>query len=503
MTRTLPGLIVLMALAALYIPPVAAGSEAIEESAQISPCEDDISFITIEAFLTHIKDVHPLFEKEQYTAQILQEEQNGYLGGQDWLVNGTVDYSYYERTYAQLGPDITTTLAGNATIQRHLWATGGSFFASADVAYVDQSPYSIFPQNFYQNQLTLGYSHPLIKNKGGLLDRFPFLSKEYEIANAEVRALENQEAFLVSCAEKYIDWVSLSDQIKVNEERLHLSEQELESSKKKREAYLVDTVDVLRAEDAVRIARQKVAFVRLQMEALRSELAVLALDMDLSNTTPCFDLFQFKPLPDSQFKEGCSRILKQSRILGPLQIMVRQLEFSQLKFDEELKPDLSAFSQLSMKNADNNLLEGMFLDEPDVRVGLMFSVPIERRTARSQLRQIDLQTHQIQKQIEEVSLNLLAAFTNLHVQLTQLMAVLELNREQIESARVKTLEEMRMYNHGRSQMTFVIQGRDNELNAKLVYIQNAALYQKLMVHYHALLDEILDSNDRVAEGIWQ
>jgi hypothetical protein len=37
----------------------------------------------------------------------------------------------------------------------------------------------------------------------------------------------------------------------------------------------------------------------------------------------------------------------------------------------------------------------------------------------------------------------------------------------------------------------VIQSRDNEENAKLLYAENAALYQSLLWQYRALLDVLL------------
>jgi outer membrane protein TolC len=77
--------------------------------------------------------------------------------------------------------------------------------------------------------------------------------------------------------------------------------------------------------------------------------------------------------------------------------------------------------------------------------------------------------------------------------------VLKLNQEQIESARQKTEEELKLYNQGRGDLTFVIQSRDNEENAKLTYAQNSIFYHKLILQYHALLDELLPSNGEMHE----
>jgi len=68
--------------------------------------------------------------------------------------------------------------------------------------------------------------------------------------------------------------------------------------------------------------------------------------------------------------------------------------------------------------------------------------------------------------------------------------ILELNQAQIESAQEKTKEELKLYNQGRGQLTFVIQSRDNEQNARLSYVDNAALYHLLKLQYQALLDKL-------------
>ena len=68
---------------------------------------------------------------------------------------------------------------------------------------------------------------------------------------------------------------------------------------------------------------------------------------------------------------------------------------------------------------------------------------------------------------------------------------MKLNQAQIESAGEKTLEELRMYDQGRSQLAFVIQSRDSEQNVRLGYTGNAALYHILLLQYHAVLDELL------------
>ena len=130
------------------------------------------------------------------------------------------------------------------------------------------------------------------------------------------------------------------------------------------------------------------------------------------------------------------------------------------------------------------------MDKPDIIGGLQFDVPLGSRTAKSQIAKTDLQIAQLEKKRDELTINLVAALTNLYIQIEELEKILTLNQEQIESARAKTAEELKLYNQGRVDLTFVIQSQDGERNARLNYAMNALTYHKLITEYRALTDTL-------------
>ena len=130
------------------------------------------------------------------------------------------------------------------------------------------------------------------------------------------------------------------------------------------------------------------------------------------------------------------------------------------------------------------------MDKLDTFVGLQFSLPLGNRTAKSQITKTDLRTTQLKKQLLDLSLTLTSALANLHIQINELEEVLKLDIEQIESAKVKTREELKLYDLGRGELTFVIQSQDSEQNAKLTYVGDAVTYHKLIIAYRALMDEL-------------
>ncbi|MDH4035424.1 MAG: hypothetical protein OEV80_16645, partial [candidate division Zixibacteria bacterium] len=56
--------------------------------------------ITQEQFLDHLKQSHPLFDREKLTAQIEAEEQKSLLGREDWNVQSSLFLSHEEPALA-------------------------------------------------------------------------------------------------------------------------------------------------------------------------------------------------------------------------------------------------------------------------------------------------------------------------------------------------------------------------------------------------------------------
>jgi outer membrane protein TolC len=447
--------------------------------------------ITQDEFLSQLKQVHPLFDKESLTAQIEKEAQQSLIGSQDWNILSSVSFAHEEPAIPIMGPDRTDALSISGGIEKLFWKTGGRFSTSYSFNRVNLkiNPSLGIPDLYYQNQLAFTYIHPLLQNRNGFLDRFQYGLRQFDINVAEIQALENQESFLTGSAIKFLEWVFLTEQEKIIQERLNLSNESLANTKKKRKANLVDEVDVLRAEDAVRIAKQNLVLVESQRKSLQAELAVLSQNDDLHNLNPEFNLYSGENLPPQD--EAILQLKQNSRLIRALDIRIQQLEYSRLGFEETRKPQLSLLAQFNIKNADEKFGDALGMDKPDFIGGLQFSVPLEKRTAKSNIAKTDLQIAQLGQQREEFIISLVAALSNLYIQIEELKKILLLNQEQIESAKAKTAEELKLYNRGRVDLTFVIQSQDGEQNARLTYAVNALTYHKLLLEYRALMDQLL------------
>ena len=459
-------------------------------------CPAGAQVITQDEFLNQLKQIHPLFERERMTSDIQKEERSSFLGAEDWNLLSTVGFSHEEPSVAFAGPERTDAFSVSGGVERAFWKTGGRLSASfsSTRASLKIDPLWGFPDSFYENRLAISYAHPLMRNRNGFLDRLQYNLKRFDIDFSDVQALENMEGFLAKCADKFLDWVLLTEQMKIASDRLRLAEDELTRTKKKRRAHLVDQIDVIRAEDAVRIGKQSQMLVESQWKSLQAELAVLSQNDELYNVTPQFDLYQTEELIG--LEDALTELKAKSRIITAINIRLRQLRLARSGYDETSKPNLLFLAELNTKNLDESFGKSLAMDKPDALIGLQFSVPLEKRTSKHQVARTDLQISQLKKQLDQVTLELSSALTHLHIQIRELEDVLKLNQEQIESARQKTQEELKLYNQGRGDLTFVIQSRDNEEDAKLTYAQNSIFYHKLLLQYRALADELLPSTGK-------
>ena len=83
-----------------------------------------------------------------------------------------------------------------------------------------------------------------------------------------------------------------------------------------------------------------------------------------------------------------------------------------------------------------------------------------------------------------------AQFLSLITKLAYYINVLDLGKTQIEISKALSLEEMKHYQQGRSQLFQVIQAQDSELQEKLSYAKYVLDYLSYQLELDALLDRL-------------
>jgi len=129
-------------------------------------------------------------------------------------------------------------------------------------------------------------------------------------------------------------------------------------------------------------------------------------------------------------------------------------------------------------------------DNQDLGVFLQYKYPLGNTRATREFEKVQLQVRQLKYASDEAELGLESAARNLLIQIQELEKAMDINQQQLETGRQKTEAELKRYNQGRGDLTFVIQSQDNEQNIHLSYAQNAALYHNLTLRLKAILDEL-------------
>ncbi len=459
--------------------------------------------MTFNDYLNLVQETHPFFKKEAISLDIERQEQNRFSGDQDWIVRASPFYSHMENTsISSLTPAEIDSIGIGTAIERTFWRTGGLLSFSYDYVRSDQDiddlvipGIATIPFDsgvFHENGLSATYTHPLLQNKGGVLSRLGYELQEYSVKAVKVNILENQELFLLEVGDSFIDGALLVEQRRILHKRLELAKEELERTSRKRKQNLVDKVDVLRARDSVLNVEQNVLGIEARWKAKQAELTAIA-QLDLSKgLIPQYDIYKLATLPS--IDDAIAMLKQNSRILNVMKIRIDQLEHQKTGFIEQGKPRLDLDVSGGLRSGDNKFSDSYSYDKPQFSAALRFSYPLGNRTANAEILKTGLERDRAQENMNSIELGLEASLRNVMTQLKELEKVLMLNRKQILVAKDKTKAELQRYEQGRIELTFVIQSRDNEQNVQLIYAQNGALYHKLLLRYHELMDQMIDSS---------
>lgn len=449
--------------------------------------------ITLQDFLDMVYQNHPFFSREALTAEIEKKQAESLLGAKDWQFSVSPYYSHLgEASAAEYSAQSLDSIGGEAAFGGPIWTTGGTLGFSVVSDYNIRHYGSGTPNSeAFKQSIGLSYTQPLLKNMGGILDRLGYELSAYGINLAEVQSLENEEDFMLDLSTRFLDWVHLSEMVRIFEERLRLAGEQLAQVEARYRSNLVDRVDVLRGEDAVRSAEQGLLQLETKWKARQAELAVLARSEEIYEKSPVFELYVLEELPEME--ESVSALIENSRLLGTFQILENQLVHQRAGLLEEKRPELNLIFSGGLAGRDEKFVSSLEITKPDVTVSLEFKAFPGNQGIKAKIEKIDLQVRQLQDEKGGFAISLEASIRNLQIQIVEMEKILELNQAQIRSAQEKTEEELKLYNQGRGQLTFVIQSRDNEQNARLSYADNAALYHNLIFQYHALLDELFPS----------
>ncbi|MCK5619460.1 MAG: TolC family protein [Candidatus Krumholzibacteria bacterium] len=461
--------------------------------------------VTMDEYLERVKTTNPYFHVEKMQKDIAQKESDRYLGRQDWRLNANGSINHVEPLQiTPFDPDRVDVFVLGAGTERRFWGSGSPLTVDWQTDVTDQKipgfsipgpgpgggiEIPIGPPTFYRNILSATWSLPLMQNSGGELDRLEYDLSLYDIDINDVTALENQENYLLDVGSTFIQWALAEEQIRIAEDRLDIATEELDRSERKRTAFLVDEVDVLRSRDALLGTQSALYLIESQWKTVQAELATLAEDGEIYQSKPQYDIYDLPGPPE--IESFVDHVTHRTRLVRTLEFQLEQIVRLEQGYDDIKKPELALNLRAALLGGDEDFTGSFEMTNPDVGIGLVFSYPINNRTASADVEKTRLQIRQLELSIQNTQLSLEAAARTIIVRMRELRDVIDSNIEQISSNKKRTEEEIKLYTQGRNDLTFVIQSRDRVALSELEYAGNAAEYHQLLLQLRALSDELL------------
>ncbi len=449
--------------------------------------------LTPDGLFRAIEENHPLFQRTTYGPQIIEKEKAALRASEDMNLSSSFEIGHQPQTSSMSSLKNTTgvTLSGSAS--RMYWSTGGVLTAGAELgsswmSYEDSPTTASLDNNSFENSIYVTYLQPLMKNYKGTLNRIPREMKDIEIDVDALQSAEEKENLLASNMDSYLYWVYYIEIDEILENRLALSRESLERNLDKRRSNLIDEVDIVRNRASVKSTELAIQSNKMQMDALLAGLARTTGVENISEMTPVFALHEMPELPP--LEDILTDFSENSRTLGQLRKSIEQIEYTRLIYEEQLKDDLSAFGRAGLTEADPNFGKALLIHKPEIAIGLTWEFSREKTDIRNNLEALSLSIEQLEKQIDETELAIESSIRSIYSQLVALQGVLATIEEQYELAKEQTAEEIKLYEMGRSDYSYVIQSQDSEESIRQSYAQNALTWHRLRQNLLSLTDSM-------------
>jgi len=446
--------------------------------------------IELEDYLGLVQKNHPFFIKEELAVEVEQSRRETLLPRYEWHYSLMPQYTILDQPSAS---DFLSNLVQAAALEAGMqrsFADGRRMGFSVSTGYTwMQTPPVTTEKNSFQHGVEVSLSWPLKKNME-LLARLGYDLQEYTIKAQEVAMQENRENFLVEPATLFIDWVYALELVDIYQQRLELAEEQLATTNRMFRSNLIEKLDVLRAEDAIRMAQQAIFEYESLAKSIQAVLATLSDTQVIYEDKPVFDFYAFVELPVAA--EAAARGKANTRLKEPLMFAIEQLRFRSEAFGEREKATLDLFLEAGIYGPEDAFVDSLKVTHPQATIGLSYSPATGLEQVAADRAFISTQIRQLEKEIEVLEKAVETNVTDLLIQAVELEKIIELSRQLIESAEEKASEEARLYSQGRNMLTNVIQSRDSVQEQKTKLVDNFARYHRLIIQYRAFMDELLD-----------
>ncbi len=431
-------------------------------------------------FIDRLVDVHPFFQEQELASKIKRIDRDYAFTTDEWTLGANSKYKNENDSISSTYNDLNThTLSLSAS--KNFSDNGSSL--SLTQTWTEKSQ-DIESSN---KKFSLDYSVPLWKNRNGINMRMDADIASIDVLIDRIDKKEKRESFLLEKLKKFVDLAYAQEQKSINEQHLILAAENLELTKKKYEASIVDRVDVLLQEESFIKSKQQLLQSEQDLILLQHEIAVL-LDLEKTEFTAEFDLFEQHSTTIVDLK---GYIFGNSRVGKIADLNEQVLRRQQLSLNNKLRPELDfnlGFSSESNGTTYLNVLQGF---NPAITLGLDLKYPLGNTKSISSVAKNQVSIDRLEQQKQDQLLSIYLQAKVLREKITLLSEMMDSNRAQIDISKERTSQEKYRYANSQGQASLVISSQNNEQSALLSLAKTAINYQKTVLDYMAAVDKLL------------
>eukprot|EP01047_Picozoa_sp_COSAG01_P002592 COSAG01_NODE_69_length_28801_cov_10.460038_18_plen_481_part_00 len=453
--------------------------------------------LSLDQFLDLLKLKHPYLQQLSYQVQLQDQLVIQARAIDDWSLSLEPSSRYEEPVSNSMFSSRSFSSHGvSLRSQRFLWDRAATFSFDVNFDYVNQDyplvdfggEKTSFGRNkAYQHFVGVTYSLPLLKNRKGELSKFPFVYAKQEAKIQGIHLEENEESFKLSMILSYLEWVLLLEQEKIAKERVSIAAAQLKLIQRRVKSNLAERIDLLRAEDALRLAKQDLLQRQLNFESKKAYLSEILQDQRVLAYFPKYDFYDLSKLSLTDLDPTANTLDRLARIKS---LTTASFDLQILNKEQSALSELDLILTGGMQAEKESFSKAIFPDKPKGAVFLMYKKLFRNRKLSAELAALSLQKASFLKEYDGYALNKKAEQQALLTQLKTLKSIINLNRAHIRSAQKRYKEETRRYNLGKAELRDVIQARDNQESAKMMLTQQVFSYHQCYYRYLAEMDRL-------------
>jgi len=452
------------------------------------------SSVSLTNLLEDTYNSHPFFKSlnlQKDIAELSIKKQTSFL---DPTIALTPSFSKSKPTTSSpFVPEETTSMGLNSTFSKKFWLTGGTLGANANLNS-SESTYSSQAQQFgllsdyYENSVGISYVHPLLKNRAGVLDKIGFKTKMLEYQLTQVKLLDQKQSFTLGIIFQFLDWYAEYKELNNLKSRYFISKRQYTDTKNKFSKNLAERVDVIQSEDSLKNLEQ--LFI-LKESTVYSKIKQLELivSFPIKGNVPVLSLLQ-----PPRLKKVSERDVARVPQIMILNQQKELLDYQYSLISEQKRPNLNVNLAANLKGGDSAFKDSLKLNKPDFSVSMTFTDSLKKTGLSSDDAILLKSIKNTDLLIQTATLELESKLIELQAQYESIENVIALNEKRLALAIERVKEEIKRYNHGRSQFSFLIQAQDNVQFIETILLQNKIALYRIYFNYMAslgLLDEAL------------